>query len=190
MAAGLIYTTEHAVNPNIDDNFTALYFTLTTLTTVGFGDITPMTWGGKLVVSGSILAGITIIPAQAATLVEALLQRGEEEQRLEQQQQQLSTAILKPPAESMLQVLVGDETNGANRRPGNVLPARWACIGRTLPIATTVPVLYCSDRKTRQLWSCPINCRPNGCLSRLRCLPSLPSPTFLMTYGFDNTIDG
>ena len=33
VAAGLIYTTEHMVNPNIDDYFTALYFTLTTLTT-------------------------------------------------------------------------------------------------------------------------------------------------------------
>jgi Ion transport protein len=33
VAAGLIYTTEHVVNPNIDDYFTALYFTLTTLTT-------------------------------------------------------------------------------------------------------------------------------------------------------------
>ena len=35
VAAGLIYTTEHAVNPDIPDYFTALYFTLTTLTTVG-----------------------------------------------------------------------------------------------------------------------------------------------------------
>ena len=31
VAAGLIYTAEHTVNPNIDDYFTALYFTLTTL---------------------------------------------------------------------------------------------------------------------------------------------------------------
>jgi Ion channel len=42
---------------------------------VGFGDITPMTWQGKLIVSASILAGVAIIPAQAAALVEALLAR-------------------------------------------------------------------------------------------------------------------
>ncbi|CAB9527085.1 Ion channel [Seminavis robusta] len=96
VAAGLIYTTENAANPNIDDYFTALYFTLTTLTTVGFGDITPMTWQGKLVVSGSILAGITIIPAQAASLVEALFQRGEEQQRQQQEQENRQRQMLQP----------------------------------------------------------------------------------------------
>lgn len=73
VAAGLIYTTEHEVNPEIPDYFTALYFGLTTLTTVGFGDITPVTSGGKLVVSGSILVGVAVIPGQAAALFEALL---------------------------------------------------------------------------------------------------------------------
>ena len=40
-------------------------------------DITPVTWGGKVVVCGSILAGVAVIPAQAAALVEALLARKE-----------------------------------------------------------------------------------------------------------------
>ena len=87
VAAGLIYTAEHNVNPEIDDYFTALYFSITTLTTVGFGDITPITWQGKLIVSGFILGGITIIPSQAAALVEALFQRDEEKkQQLEEQE--------------------------------------------------------------------------------------------------------
>ena len=38
------------------------YFGLTTLTTVGFGDITPITFQGRLVVMGSILVGIAVIP--------------------------------------------------------------------------------------------------------------------------------
>lgn len=37
ISTGLIYTVEHQVNPDISDYFTALYFGLTTLTTVGFG---------------------------------------------------------------------------------------------------------------------------------------------------------
>ena len=41
--------------------------------TVGYGDITPETPAGRLIVCGSILAGIAIIPAHAAKLVEALL---------------------------------------------------------------------------------------------------------------------
>lgn len=75
ISTGLIYSTEHAVNPDIPTYFDALYFTLTTLTTVGFGDIVPVTPEGKLVVSGSILAGVAVIPAQAGALVEALLAR-------------------------------------------------------------------------------------------------------------------
>ena len=47
VATGLIYTAEHDVNPDIPDYFTALYFGLTSLTTVGFGDITPVTVGGR-----------------------------------------------------------------------------------------------------------------------------------------------
>jgi len=73
VSTGLIYTAEHEVNPQIPDYFTALYFGVTTLTTVGFGDITPVTFQGRLVVGGSILAGVAIIPAQAASLAEAYL---------------------------------------------------------------------------------------------------------------------
>jgi len=37
VASGMIYTAEHDANPAMTDYFTALYFGLTTLTTVGFG---------------------------------------------------------------------------------------------------------------------------------------------------------
>jgi voltage-gated potassium channel Kch len=80
VASGLIYTAEHDVNPDIPDYFTALYFGLTTLTTVGFGDIVPVTFNGRLVVSGSILAGVAIIPAQAAKLADAIIASQKEEE--------------------------------------------------------------------------------------------------------------
>lgn len=57
ISSGLIYTTEHNVNPDIPDYFTALYFGLTTLTTVGFGDIVVISPEGRFVVCASILAG-------------------------------------------------------------------------------------------------------------------------------------
>lgn len=78
VATGLIYEAEHTVNPMIPDYFTALYFGLTTLTTVGFGDITPITFAGRLVVCGSIVAGVAIVPVQLASLGEALLQAAAE----------------------------------------------------------------------------------------------------------------
>jgi Ion channel len=77
VSTGLIYTAEHDVNPAIPDFFTAAYFSLSTISTLGLGDITPMTWQGRLVVCGSILAGVAILPAQAAALVEALVARRE-----------------------------------------------------------------------------------------------------------------
>lgn len=84
VSTGLIYTAENETNPMFSDYFTTLYFGLTTLTTVGFGDITPVTFQGRLVVMASILAGVIIIPAQAASLAEAYLdfQREREDKRL------------------------------------------------------------------------------------------------------------
>ena len=72
-ASGLIYAAESGSNTQITDFFDALYFGLTTLTTVGFGDITPVTVQGKLVVCFSILVGIAIIPLQLTSLAEALI---------------------------------------------------------------------------------------------------------------------
>jgi voltage-gated potassium channel Kch len=74
VASGLIYTTEHEVNPDISNYFSALYFGLTTLTTVGFGDIVLITAEGWFVASMSILAEVSIIPAQAANLVDVIVQ--------------------------------------------------------------------------------------------------------------------
>jgi len=81
ITAGLVYTTEHEVNPAIPDYFAALYFALTTLTTVGFGDISPITSEGRFVVCLSILAGVAVIPAQAANFVEALLEYQEDRKK-------------------------------------------------------------------------------------------------------------
>ena len=79
IATGLIYDAEHVANPQIPDFFTALYFGLCTLTTVGFGDITPVTFNGRLVVCASILVGIGVIPLQLTELAESLL-KGEEDE--------------------------------------------------------------------------------------------------------------
>jgi len=81
VSTGLIYSAEHVVNPQIPDFFTALYFGLTTLTTVGFGDITPVTPNGRIVVGATILAGVAILPVQAASLVEALIDFQKERER-------------------------------------------------------------------------------------------------------------
>ncbi len=68
--SGLIYQVEHAVNPDIFNNFLdALYFAIVTMTTVGFGDQIPISYGGKIVTLLMILTGIAVIPWQLGDLV-------------------------------------------------------------------------------------------------------------------------
>ena len=44
--------------------FDALYFIVTTFSTVGYGDITPDTWPSKLFMSIMILIVLTVVPTQ------------------------------------------------------------------------------------------------------------------------------
>ena len=68
--SGLIYQVEHTVNPEIFSDFLdALYFAVVTMTTVGFGDQIPISYGGKIVTLMMILTGIAVIPWQLGDLV-------------------------------------------------------------------------------------------------------------------------
>lgn len=61
--AGLIFQAEHAHNPDTFTTFfDALYFAIVTMTTVGFGDMTPTSDGGRALTVMMILTGIALIP--------------------------------------------------------------------------------------------------------------------------------
>jgi voltage-gated potassium channel len=69
VAAGLIYDVEHKSNPGINNFSDAFYFTVSTATTVGFGDIVAVTDLGRWVVILTIFTGIIMIPYYATVLV-------------------------------------------------------------------------------------------------------------------------
>ncbi|WP_448562125.1 ion transporter [Trichothermofontia sp.] len=72
--SGLIYQTEHSHNPDIFRTFfDAFYFSVVTMTTVGFGDVTPISEAGRLLTVVMILTGVTLIPWQLSTLVKELI---------------------------------------------------------------------------------------------------------------------
>lgn len=57
---GLIYSTQVAINPEIRNYADALYFTVTTLTTTGFGDITLTGPWGRMLSVGVMIFGVTL----------------------------------------------------------------------------------------------------------------------------------
>jgi voltage-gated potassium channel len=75
--SGLIYQVEHPVNPReFGTFFDAVYFSVVTMTTVGFGDITPTSDAGKLMTVLMILTGIALIPWQLGDLIKQVAKSG------------------------------------------------------------------------------------------------------------------
>ncbi|MBO3461678.1 ion transporter [Aetokthonos hydrillicola Thurmond2011] len=72
--SGLIYQVEHPVNTRIFRTFLdAFYFSIVTMTTVGFGDVTPISELGRLLTVLMILTGIALIPWQVGDLIKRLV---------------------------------------------------------------------------------------------------------------------
>ncbi|MCA8881963.1 MAG: potassium channel family protein [Rhodobacteraceae bacterium] len=57
---GIIYVTQHHTNPDIRNYADALYFTVTTLTTTGFGDITLHGTSGRMLAVAVMIFGVTL----------------------------------------------------------------------------------------------------------------------------------
>jgi voltage-gated potassium channel len=58
IVTSVVYVTQHAVNPQISTYVDALYFTITTLTTTGFGDITLTGPGGRVLAVVIMVVGV------------------------------------------------------------------------------------------------------------------------------------
>jgi voltage-gated potassium channel len=76
ISSGLFYRVEHETNPMVNTFGDAFYFTVVALTTVGFGDIVPVSAGGRWLTAVMILTGIVLIPWQAGLIIKAWLRLG------------------------------------------------------------------------------------------------------------------
>jgi voltage-gated potassium channel len=76
MTAGIaIYVVEERLNPNIEDLFDAVYWALVTITTVGYGDIAPVTPIGRMISMLIIISGIAMISFATSVIVSAFSER-------------------------------------------------------------------------------------------------------------------
>lgn len=60
MVTSIVFVTQNDINPNIRNYIDALYFTITTLTTTGFGDITLIGPGGRLLSVVIMIVGVSL----------------------------------------------------------------------------------------------------------------------------------
>ena len=77
-----IYFFEHQTNPLIDSIPQAMYLSIVTITTVGFGDIVPITVAGKITVSVLIITGVLYMAMPLAIVGSNFLQVWEERDRI------------------------------------------------------------------------------------------------------------
>ena len=69
--SGAIYQAEHGANSEDFGTFLdAVYFSVVTMTTVGFGDITPVSEAGRGLTIAMILTGIALIPTQVGNFIQ------------------------------------------------------------------------------------------------------------------------
>jgi voltage-gated potassium channel len=76
ITAGIaIYVLEERINPEITSLFDAIYWALVTITTVGYGDVAPVTDAGRAISMLTIIAGIGMISFATSVIVSAFSER-------------------------------------------------------------------------------------------------------------------
>ena len=77
LSTGFIYAVEGGVNPAISNFGDAFYYTVIAVSTVGFGDITPVTAAGRWITVLAVLVGFVLIPWQATRLRQPTAETGD-----------------------------------------------------------------------------------------------------------------
>lgn len=76
--SGLIYQTEHTLNLKFGTFLDAVYFSVSTISTAGLGDITPISQIGRFLTILMVLTGIVLIPWQLGDLIKRLVKTADQ----------------------------------------------------------------------------------------------------------------
>jgi voltage-gated potassium channel len=74
VCSAALYVAEHGPNAAVADPFDALWWGIVTLTTVGYGDVYPVTPEGRLAAAALMLLGVTLFATITATITSYLFQ--------------------------------------------------------------------------------------------------------------------
>lgn len=76
--AASIFSAEAGTNPQINNFFDAIWWTCVTITTVGYGDIYPVTWAGRLVAIFLMFFGVGLVGAIAGIVGSSIIKSPEQ----------------------------------------------------------------------------------------------------------------
>jgi voltage-gated potassium channel len=71
--SGLMYQVEHTLNPQFKTFLDAVYFSISTISTAGLGDITPVSQRGRFLTILMVITGLILIPWQLGDLIKRLV---------------------------------------------------------------------------------------------------------------------
>ncbi|MGD0627385.1 MAG: ion channel [Thermodesulfobacteriota bacterium] len=70
-----LYLLEHEVNRTVDNMGDAIYWAVISMTTTGYGDITPSTAGGRIVAAVVVVSGLFLLSIVTATVASVFVER-------------------------------------------------------------------------------------------------------------------
>lgn len=70
-----LYLLEREVNKTIDNLGDAIYWAVISMTTTGYGDITPSTAGGRVIAAAVVVSGLVLLSIVTATVSSVFVER-------------------------------------------------------------------------------------------------------------------
>ncbi len=133
-----LYLAEHGTNPDLTTLADAIWWALVTLTTVGYGDISPMTPIGRVVGGAMMVVGMITLALFAGivgnTMLSSVMRVREEQFRMSSSMNHVVVCGWEPGARMLLDAILAEidtQTTelvifAPNERPANVPPEfRW-----------------------------------------------------------------